>query len=74
MSWVLIRDEGVIMFICGSLMLFAVTLGRHLEPPQSEASIRIICDSWIWFVGDVLMLLGAFFAVIGIFLGYLVPI
>ena len=74
MSWALSRDVGFIMFICGSLMLFAVTLGRHLEPPQSEASIRIICDSWIWFVGDVLMLLGAFFAVIGIFLGYLVPI
>jgi len=74
MSWALIRDVGFIMFICGSLMLFAVTLGRHLEPPHSEASIRIICDSWIWVVGDVLMLLGAFFAVIGIFLGYLVPI
>ena len=74
MSWVLIRDEGVIMFICGSLMLFSVTLGCYLEPPQSDASIRIICDSWIWFVGDGLMLLGAFVALIGIFLGYLVLI
>ena len=74
MSWVLIRDEGVIMFICGSLMLFAVTLGRYLDPPQSDASIRIICDSWIWFVGDGLMLLGAFVALIGTFLGYLVLI
>ena len=74
MSWELIRDAGFIMFICGSLMLFAFTLGRYLEPPQSDASIRIICDSWIWFVGDGLMLLGAFVALIGIFLGYLVLI
>ena len=74
MSLALIRDMGFIIFICGSLMLFAVTLGRYLDPPQSDASIRIICDSWIWFVGDGLMLLGAFVALIGIFLGYLVLI
>ena len=74
MSWVLIRDVGFIMFICGSLMLFAVTVGRHLEPPQSDASIRTVCDSWIWFLGDGLMLLGAFFAVIAMFIGYLMPI
>ena len=74
MSLALIRDMGFIIFICGSLMLFAVAVGRYLEPPQSDASIRIICDSWIWFVGDGLMLLGAFVALIGIFLGYLVLI
>jgi hypothetical protein len=74
MSVALIRDMGFIIFICGSLMLFAVALGRYLEPPQADASIRIICDSWIWFVGDGLMLLGAFVALIGIFLGYLVLI
>ena len=74
MSWVLIRDEGVIMFICGSLMLFAVTLGRYLDPPQSDASIRIICDSWMWFVGDGLMLVSAFVAVMAIVSGYLVSI
>ena len=74
MSCALIRDVGFIMFICGSLMLFAVALGRYLEPPQSDESIRIFCDSWIWFVGDGLMLLGAFFAVMGIFIGYLMPI
>jgi hypothetical protein len=74
MSWVLIRDEGVIMFICGSLMLFAVTLGRYLDPPQSDASIRIICDSWMWFVGDGLMLVSAFVAVMAILGGYLVSI
>jgi len=74
MSWVLIRDEGVIMFICGSLMLFAVTLGRYLDPPQSDASIRIICDSWMWFVGDGLMLVSAFVAVIAILGGYLLSI
>ena len=74
MSWVLIRDEGVIMFICGSLMLFAVTLGRYLDPPQSDASIRITCDSWMWFVGDGLMLVSAFVAVMAILGGYLVSI
>ena len=74
MSWVLIRDVGFIMFICGSLMLFAVTLGRHLDPPQSDASIRIICDSWMWFVGDGLMLVSAFVAVMAILGGYLVSI
>jgi hypothetical protein len=62
------------MFICGGLMLFAVTLGRYLEPPQSDAAIRIICGSWIWFVGDGLMLVGAFVAVMAIFSGYLVSI
>ena len=74
MSWALIRDVGFVMFICGSLMLFAVTLGRYLDPPQSDASIRIICDSWIWFVGDGLMLVGAFIAVMAILGGYLVSI
>jgi len=73
-SWVLIRDVGFIMFICGSLMLFTVTLGRYLDPPQSDASIRIICDSWMWFVGDGLMLVSAFVAVMAILGGYLVSI
>jgi hypothetical protein len=71
---VLIRDVGFIMFICGSLMLFTVTLGRYLDPPQSDASIRIICDSWMWFVGDGLMLVSAFVAVIAILGGYLLSI
>jgi hypothetical protein len=74
MSWALIRDVGFIMFICGSLMLFAVTLGRYLDPPPSDASIRIICDSWMWFVGDGLMLVSAFVAVMAIVSGYLVSI
>ena len=74
MSCALIRDVGFIMFICGSLMLFAVTLGRYLDPPQSDASIRIICDSWMWFVGDGLMLVSAFVAVMAILGGYLVSI
>ena len=74
MSWVLIRDVDFIMFICGSLMLFAVTLGRYLDPPQSDASIRIICGSWMWFVGDGLMLVSAFVAVMAILGGYLVSI
>ena len=74
MSWALIRDMGFIIFICGSLMLFAVTLGRYLDPPQSDASIRIICDSWMWFVGDGLMLVSAFVAVMAILGGYLVSI
>ena len=74
MSWALIRDMGFIIFICGSLMLFAVALGRYLEPPQSDATIRIICDSWIWFVGDGLMLVSAFVAVMAILGGYLVSI
>ena len=62
------------MFICGSLILFAVTLGRYLEPPQSDESIRGFCDSWIWFVGDGLMLVGAFVAVMAILGGYLISI
>jgi hypothetical protein len=74
MSWELMRDIGFIMFVCGSLMLFAVTLGRYLEPPQPDAWIRYISDSWMWFVGDGLMLVGALCAVMGIFLGYLVSI
>jgi hypothetical protein len=74
MSWVPTRDVGFIMFVCGSLMLFAVTLGRYLDPPQSDASIRIICDSWIWVVGDGLMLVGAFVAVLAILGGYLMSI
>ena len=39
MSLALIRDMGFIIFICGSLMLFAVALGRYLNPPPSDASI-----------------------------------
>jgi hypothetical protein len=62
------------MFVCGGLVLFAVTLGRYLDPPQPNEWIRSISDSWLWSIGDGLMLAGACLAELGMFLGYLASI
>jgi hypothetical protein len=74
MSWESVRDIGFLMFVCGSFALFAVTLGRYLDPPQPDERIRSIGDSWMWSAGDVLMLAGACLAVLGMFLGYVASI
>jgi hypothetical protein len=62
------------MFACGSFTLFAVTIGRYLDPPRPNEWIRSVSDSWIWSIGDGLMLAGAFLAELGMFLGYLASI
>jgi hypothetical protein len=69
MSWEPIRDIGFIMFVSGGFVLFAVTLGRYLDPPQPDERIRSISDSWMWAIGDGLMLAGACLAVLGMLLG-----
>jgi hypothetical protein len=72
--WEPIRDTGFMMFVCGSFVLFAVTLGRYVDPPQPYERIRVISDLWMWSFGDGLMLAGACLAVSGMFLGYLASI
>lgn len=62
------------MFVGGGLVLFAVTLGRYLDPPQPNEWIRSISDSWLWSIGDGLMLGGACLAELGMFLGYLASV
>jgi hypothetical protein len=62
------------MFVCGSFVLFAVTLGRYLDPPQPDEWIRSFSDWWMWSIGDGLMLAGACVVVLGMFLGYLASI
>ena len=71
MSWETVRDIGFLVFVCGSLVLFAVALGGYLDPPRPDQWIRTISDQWMWSVGDGLMLAGACLAVLGMFLGYL---
>jgi hypothetical protein len=74
MSWEPIRDIGLMIFVCGSFALFAVTLSRCLDPPRPDEWIRSFSDSWIWSIGDGLMLIGACLAVSGMFFGYLISI
>lgn len=62
------------MFVGGGLVLFAVTIGRYLDPPRPNEWIRSVSNSWIWFIGDGLMLVGACLAVLGMFLCYLASI
>jgi hypothetical protein len=59
------------MFLCGSIVLFAVLLGQYFDPPKQDAWIRSISDSWMWYVGDWLMIIGACAALMGFMLGYL---
>ena len=71
MSWESIRDIGLLMFVSGGMLLFAVALGQYFDPPQPGAWIRSIFDSWMWSTGDVLMIGGACLALVGIVVGYL---
>jgi hypothetical protein len=71
MSWEYIRDIGLLMFVSGGMLLFAVALGQYFDPPQPGAWIRSIFDSWMWSTGDVLMIGGACLALVGIVVGYL---
>lgn len=71
MSWNVIRSIGLIMFVCGSIVLFAVKLGQHFDPPQPDAWIRLIAESWMRSGGDGLMVAGACLALLGIAVGYL---
>ena len=71
MSWDVIRSIGLIMFVCGSIVLFAVKLGQYFDPPQPDAWIRLIAESWMRSGGDGLMVAGACLALLGIAVGYL---
>jgi len=44
MSWESIRDIGLLMFVSGGMLLFAVALGQYFDPPQPSAWIRSIFD------------------------------
>ena len=44
MWWEPIRETGFMMFVCGSFVLFAVTLGQYLDPPQPHERIRSISE------------------------------
>jgi hypothetical protein len=71
MSWDVIRSIGLIMFVCGSIVLFAVKLGQYFDPPPPDAWIRLIAESWVRSGGDGLMVAGACLALLGIAVGYL---
>ncbi len=65
MSWELIRDVGLILFIGGGFLLFAISAGRYLDPPQANEKVRALVDSWIWSIGDGMMIAGACLALLG---------
>ncbi len=65
MSWELIRDIGLIMFIGGGFLLFAISASRYLDPPQKNEKIRVLVDSWMWSIGDGMMIAGACVALLG---------
>lgn len=74
MSWEVIRSSGLIMFLCGSIVLFAVLLGQYFDPPKQDARIRSISDSWMWSAGDGLIIIGACVALMGFVGGYLTSV
>ncbi len=66
MSWELIRDVGLTIFIVGGFfLLFAVTFARHLDPPQTSEKVRALVDRWATSLGDKLMIAGAGLALPG---------
>jgi len=65
MSWEVIRSIGLIMFLCGSIVLFAVLLGQCFDPLKQDAQIRLTTDSLMWSAGDGLMIIGACVALMG---------
>jgi hypothetical protein len=71
MGWEDIRSLGLIIFLCGSLLLFSVKLGQYLDPPRPDQCIRVNCDSWMQSIADKLILAGVSLALIGIVVGYL---
>jgi hypothetical protein len=46
-------------------------LGQYFDPPQPDAWIRFIAESWMRSVGDGLMVAGACLALMGIVVGHL---
>jgi len=42
MSWESVRDIGLLMFLSGGMLLFAVMLGQYFDPPQPGSWIRSI--------------------------------
>ncbi len=59
MSWELIRDIGLITFIGGGFLLFAISTSRYLDPPQKNGKLRVLVDSWMWSICDGMMIAGA---------------
>jgi hypothetical protein len=71
MSWEFIRSIGLIMFVSGGIVLFAVLLGQYFDPLKQDARIRLMTESWMWSAGDGLMIIGACIALMGFVGGYL---
>ena len=65
MSWELLRDIGLIMFVFGCVVFIAVTITRYQNPQRPKAS-------WARSIGDGMMRGGACLAVIAMSIGYLV--
>lgn len=65
MSWELIRDVGLTIFIVGGFSLFAISSARYLDPPQTNEKVRALADRWISSIGDTLMIAGAGLALLG---------
>jgi hypothetical protein len=74
MSWEVIRSIGLIVFLCGGIVLFAVLLGQYFDPAQPGARIRSMSESWMWSVGDWLMIAGACVALMGFVGGWLTSV
>jgi hypothetical protein len=74
MSWEGIRSIGLIMFVSGGIVLFAVLLGQYFDPLKQDARIRSMTESWMWSAGDGLMIIGACVALIGLVGGYLTSV
>jgi heme/copper-type cytochrome/quinol oxidase subunit 3 len=71
MSWEVTRSIGLIMFLCGSIVLFAVLLGQYFDPSKQDVRVRSLSDWWMRSAGDGLMIIGACVALIGFVNGYL---
>ena len=74
MSWEVIRSIGLIMFVCGGMVLFAVLLGQYFDPLNQDGRIRLTIESLMWSAGDGLMIIGACVALMGFVGGYLTSV
>ena len=74
MSWEILLSIGLIMFVCGGIVLFAVLRGQYFDPLKQNARIRLTIESLMWSAGDGLMIIGACAALVGFVGGYLTSV
>jgi hypothetical protein len=70
MAWEILRDVGLLLFVCGGVVVFVVfALRGFLQRYFASPDVVFVA-----FLGDAMMLAGASLAVTAIAVGYLTAI